>query len=52
MVISIVPLIIAIVGLLMWALGSNQKVCEAGKLMFFSGVLVFTMHAGGKTFSF
>jgi hypothetical protein len=52
MVISIVPLIIAIVGLLMWALGSNQKVCEAGRIMFFCGAFAFTMHAGGKSLSF
>lgn len=43
MSIALIPLIIAIVGLLLWALASNPKVAEAGRIMFFCGVLVVTM---------
>jgi len=52
MVIQVVPLVIAVVGLLMWAMGSNAKVCEAGRILFFCGAFAFTMHAGGKALTF
>lgn len=39
MVIALVPLFVAIVGLLMWCLASNGKVAEIGKILFFCGTL-------------
>lgn len=38
----IVPLIFAIIGVLMYALASNPKLSEIGRLVFFSGFLVLT----------
>lgn len=49
MVVAIYPLVIAVVGLLMWVLSSNPKVSEAGKILFFCGALVLTMALGSKT---
>jgi len=49
MIIAIAPLLIAIIGLLMWVLATNGKVQEAGKILFFCGVLVLTMGLGQKT---
>lgn len=45
MVIAYFPLIIALIGLLMYMLTTNAKVTEVGRLMFASGLLVtlFTM---------
>lgn len=39
-------LLIAIIGLLMYALAANPKVCEIGRIMFFSGCLAFLLQAG------
>jgi hypothetical protein len=38
MMIALVPLFVAIVGLLMWLLAANGKVAEIGKIMFFCGL--------------
>jgi hypothetical protein len=40
MIIAIVPLIFAIIGLLIYALASNSKVIEIGRLTFFAGLLI------------
>jgi hypothetical protein len=45
MVIAIFPLVVAIVGLLIWLLASNGKASEAGRIMFFCGVLVFVWNS-------
>lgn len=50
MVVAIAPLVIAVVGLLMWVLSANPKVSEAGKILFFCGTLVLTMSLASKTF--
>ncbi|HZJ65902.1 MAG TPA: hypothetical protein VFD36_20485 [Kofleriaceae bacterium] len=39
MLIAIFPVVAIIVGLLLWALASNPKVAEAGRLTFFAGML-------------
>jgi len=49
MLITIIPFLVLIAGLLMWVLASNAKVQEAGRLMFFSGVFVLTWHFAGET---
>lgn len=41
-----IPLLIAIVGLLLWALSSNPKVAEAGRILFFCGAFVTTAQLG------
>ncbi len=45
MLIAIWPLIIALVGILMYFIASNPKVVEVGRLTYFAGLLgtVFTL---------
>lgn len=50
------PLLISIIGLLMYVLAGNPKIVEIGRIMFWTGLLAFLMgggaiHAvqGGKT---
>lgn len=40
------PLIIALIGLLMYALCANPKLQEIGRLSYFAGLFVFLMQAG------
>ncbi len=42
MLIAIWPVLLAVIGLLVWFLSANSKVSEAGKIMFFCGLLVLT----------
>lgn len=39
MVIAIVPALAAVIGLIVWFVASNARVSEAGKLVFFAGML-------------
>jgi TM2 domain-containing membrane protein YozV len=39
---AILPLIVAIVGVLIYALASRDKVAEIGRILFFVGALVST----------
>ncbi len=39
MVVIVTPLLVAIVGLLIYALSSSAKLAEIGRLMFFAGLL-------------
>lgn len=49
MIIAYVPLLIALIGLLLWALASNATVKEAGRILFFCGVFFTVYHFAGKT---
>lgn len=50
MFIAIIPLVVALVGLLMYVIPqSNTKVTEIGRILFFCGVLVTLWLAGNKT---
>jgi hypothetical protein len=40
------PLIVAIIGLLMYALSANAKVQEIGRIMFWTGLLSFMLGGG------
>lgn len=40
MIITLIPAIFAVVGLLLWILATNPKVQEIGRLVFFAGFLV------------
>lgn len=42
MIIAVIPLILALVGLLLYALAANPKVSEIGRISFFCGLLVLT----------
>jgi hypothetical protein len=44
--IAYVALLIALVGVLMYALASNPKLVEIGRIMFFCGLLVVTWFLG------
>lgn len=52
MFIAIIPLIVAIVGLLMYALSANAKVAEIGRIMLWTGLLVTLFVAAGRTVKF
>lgn len=39
----ILPLLVAVVGVLVYALASNPKVQEMGRIAFFCGLLVFLL---------
>lgn len=43
MIVAYVPLLVAILGLLLYALSAQPKVAECGRLMFACGVLVTLM---------
>jgi Na+/phosphate symporter len=43
------PLVVAVAGLLVYALSSNAKVSELGRLLFFVGALWFVYGLMGKT---
>jgi len=40
-------LLVALVGVLMYALSANPKLVEIGRLAFFAGLLAFLMLVGG-----
>lgn len=40
------PLLIALVGMLMYILAANPKIQELGRIMFFCGLLAFLMVGG------
>lgn len=42
MAIAIFPVIIAVIGILLYFVSANGKVQEVGKIMFFCGLLVLT----------
>lgn len=48
MFITVLPLLVAIIGLLMFVLASNAKVAEVGKIMLWTGLLVTLYVASGK----
>jgi Na+/phosphate symporter len=47
----LLPLLIALVGVLMYALSANPKLQEIGRIMFFSGLLAFLLQAGPNAIS-
>lgn len=49
MLIAIVPLVVAIIGLLVYALSANPKVAELGRLAFACGLLVTLFAMAGHT---
>jgi hypothetical protein len=48
MFIAIIPLLVCIIGLLIYVLSSNVKVTKIGEHMFWTGLLVTLFIAGGK----
>jgi hypothetical protein len=47
MIFICLSLLIAIIGLLMYLLGTHGKVYEVGRIMFFVGLLAFLLVGGG-----
>lgn len=52
MLVAYIPLLVAIVGLLMFALASNAKVARIGEHMMWTGLLVTLLSVMGKTVHF
>lgn len=46
-IIATVPLIILVIGLLLWYFAPGPKAQETGRLMFFAGLLVLLFSAAG-----
>jgi len=44
-----IPLLVAILGVLLYALAANPKLQELGRIMFFCGLFVFLLEIGGHT---
>jgi hypothetical protein len=42
----VLPLLIAIIGLIMYFIASNPKVQEIGRIMFWTGLLAFLLGGG------
>ena len=49
MFVAIVPLVVALIGVLMYALASPSKVVEIGRIMFWTGLLVTLFVAAGHS---
>lgn len=49
LIITVIPLLVAIIGLLIYALAANPKVAECGRLMFACGTLVTLWSLAGHT---
>lgn len=48
MLVGWVVLLIALAGVLLWALAGNPKVAEIGRIMFFCGLLAMCFALSGK----
>jgi Na+/phosphate symporter len=48
-VIALVPLVVCVVGALLYALSSNPKISEMGRLAFFAGLLALMLAMAGHT---
>jgi len=46
--IILLPLLVAIIGVLMYVLCSNPKLSEIGRIMFFAGLLAFLLGYHGQ----
>jgi len=44
----VLPLLIALIGVLMYALSANPKLNEVGRIMFFCGLLAFLLTGGAE----
>lgn len=44
--IILLPLLIAVIGLIMYFIASNPKVVEIGRIMFWTGLLAFLLGGG------
>ena len=52
MLIAIIPVLMIVIGVLMYALSSNAKVAEIGRLMTAAGLFALAFAMSGKTISF
>ncbi len=48
-IISAVPLLVAVIGLLVYILAANPKAAEAGRLLFATGALAFLLSVANQT---
>lgn len=47
----LLPLLVAVVGVLMYALATNPKVAEMGRIAFFAGLLAFLLGGANQVIS-
>lgn len=47
--IALIPVLMIVIGALMYALCSNPKLAEIGRLILFAGLLAFAFAYAGKT---
>lgn len=45
------PLLVALIGVLMYALSANPKLVEIGRIMFWTGLLAFLLNFGEHSIS-
>lgn len=50
--VAYIPVLVAVLGLLIYVLASNPKVCEIGRILFFCGAFVTTLLLAGQTHKF
>lgn len=50
--IVLIPLLVALIGVLAYALSNNGKVQEIGRIMFFTGLLVWLWNIGSTVTGF
>lgn len=49
MTVSIIAVVMAVLGALIYALATNPKLSELGRIMFFCGLLVVCLIMGGRS---
>jgi Na+/phosphate symporter len=47
---AFIPLIICVIGLIMYFIATNPKVQEIGRIMFWTGLLAFMLGGSGGSF--
>jgi hypothetical protein len=45
------PLLVALIGVILWGFSTNGKLMEAGRIMFFCGLLAFLLTGPGQMVS-
>lgn len=48
---AIIPLVMAVIGALVYAISTNPKVSELGRLLFAAGVFALAFSLAGKVFT-
>lgn len=49
LLVAVIPLLVCVAGALIYALATNSKLVEMGRLAFFAGLFVFLLFLGGES---